>query len=159
MSRFLRAVGDPTSKLGTSVASAAAAAVAAGCTAPGLAEIDGPLAEDMAIPTALDVTSKGLMRGSRVAADGTPGGADHGTVGVRGTVVGGSSGEGGDEKGYGPEPAEKRAIEHIFRKVDLDDSGHVSQEELLEAVSMACERVGTGLTCRIIMTVNIYCLT
>ena len=55
---------------------------------------------------AIEVTNKGLRQGEL----GAPGG------GVE-------------------EAAEKRAIADVFRKVDLDSSGHVSEEELLEGVS------------------------
>lgn len=137
VSRFLRAVGDPTSKFGSSAASAEAAVGAVGSTAPWSAAIGGALAE--AIPTALEVTSKGLLCGSGVAADGTDG-VDRNAVGVSGAGGGGRSGGGADGKGDEAKAAEKRAIENIFRAVDLDASGHVSEEELLEAVSVAYDK-------------------
>lgn len=65
------------------------------------------------MPAAIEVTSKGLLR--------------RGNSGTCGGDVGG----GGSEE----EVVEKRAIADVFRKVDLDASGHVSEEELLEGVS------------------------
>lgn len=134
-------MGDPDSKFGSSAASAADVVAAAGATAPGSAGIGGTLAADL--PTALEMTTKGLMCGSGVAADGAAG-ADRVHVSV--ADVGEARGNGGSQEGDTPKTVEKRAIQNIFRTVDLDASGHVSQEELLEVVSVAYERMSADAT-------------
>ena len=69
------------------------------------------------IPAAIEVTSKGLN-----------------PSGNSGASRGGGGGLGGGGGGGAEEVLEKRAIAHVFHKVDLDASGHVSKEELLEGV-------------------------
>lgn len=73
------------------------------------------------LPPAIEVTSKGLQQGNP------------GVAGGGGGLGGGGVGGGGGVE----EVAYKRAIADVFRKLDLDSSGHVAEEELLEGVS-AC---------------------
>lgn len=67
------------------------------------------------MPAAIKVASRGLQRGNT------------GVSGVGGGFGGARSG--------GEELEEKRAIVDVFRRVDIDASGRISQEELLEGVS------------------------
>lgn len=118
---------------------------AAGATAHGSPGIGGgELAADL--PTALEVTSKGLMcGGSGMTTDGADAGADcSGTVGVSGADVVEVRGDRGGPEGGEPKTSGRRTIEDIFRTVDLDASGHVSQEELLEAVSVGYEGISAA---------------
>lgn len=120
VSRFLRAVGDPSWKIGRSITSADATAAAGENTGVGKALVGGPEGVEngsqlpAGMPAAIEVTSKGLQGGN----PGASGGAD-----------GRRCGGGGEE-----EVSDERAIADIFHNVDLDASGHVSEEELLEGV-------------------------
>ncbi|CAM9262515.1 unnamed protein product [Ectocarpus sp. 12 AP-2014] len=146
LSRFLRAVGDSSSKIGGPVAeqdgrdqgmpvrALAVMGPEVGVAKPGGARNKVPAAADM--PKAREVTRVGLGGGtgaSRAAASDAHGGADDadddsvdGGVDVSG---------GGGHDGGGVETVERRAIVKLFRAVDVDASGHVSQEELLKAVN------------------------
>lgn len=87
------------------------------------------------MPKVVEVTGVGLGGGtgaSRAAASNAHrggDGADDDSVDVGVDVIGGSGHNGGEV-----ETVERRAIVKLFRAVDVDASGHVSQEELLKAV-------------------------
>ena len=129
VSRFLRAVGDPTSKFTTSsIVAAAEAAAAEACVkvSKGVGEASCPT--DM--PAAIEVTNRGIL-GRSIAASGIEDDADFSRSDSRGGDGGSENYQGVDQE----EAAERNAIADIFRRVDLDASGQISQQELLEAVS------------------------
>lgn len=100
---------------------------------PGGPRNQGAAAADM--PKAVEVTGVGLGGGTvatrAAASDAHGGGDDADDDSVDGGVdVSG----GGGHNGGGVETVERRAIVKLFRAVDVDASGHVSQEELLKAV-------------------------
>ncbi|CAM9719832.1 unnamed protein product [Ectocarpus fasciculatus] len=145
LSRFLRAVGDPGSKIGgpvvekdgrdegMPVGALAVMGPEVGGSKPGGARNKVVAAADM--PEAVEVTGVGLEGGTgapRAAASDTHGGGDgvdDDSVDVGVDVAGGGGHNGGLET------VERRAIVKLFRAVDVDASGHISQEELLQAVN------------------------
>jgi len=150
VSRFLRAVGDPSSTFRGSIATATASATgaAAEAAAAGL-ETSGSVGEGLYptdMPAAIEVTNRGLLGGRTLAS-----GSGKGIGGGR-SSGGGGGGGGGSRYGDGGErekAAERRAIADIFRTVDLDASGHVSQQEFLEVVSRRCESTTCHVSCRV----------
>ncbi|CBJ31907.1 hypothetical protein Esi_0291_0012 [Ectocarpus siliculosus] len=146
VSRFLRAVGNPGSKIGGPVAEqggrdqgtivralAVTGSEVGGAKSGGARNKVGAAAD---MPKAVEVTGVGLGGGTgatrAAASDAHGGGDDADDDGVDGGVdVSG----GGGHNGGGVETVERRAIVKLFRAVDVDASGHISQEELLKAVN------------------------
>lgn len=96
------------------------------------------------MPAAIEVTNRGLLVGSSIAGGGSEG-VDGGRSSGGGVGNGGSKDSVVDQE----EAAERSAIADVFRTVDLDASGHVSQQEFLEAVSFTVTRVAQRRNCHV----------
>lgn len=118
-------VGEPTP---TEMAAAAESAGAATTGAEEPSTITNSRLPATDMPAVIEVTSKGLPR------EQSSGSSRSCSFGC-----GGDGASGGDAAAA--EVAERRAIADVFRKVDLDASGHVSQEELVEAVSARSSQI------------------
>lgn len=161
MSRFLRAVGDPSSKFGALVSSggiagqeereqnpatvAAAAATVSRVPATGhIFATETSSTEALSDPSsAMDppagIQAKSLQRregvdGANDAPEGTPAIATAAAAAGTAATDNGGRGDDGDHERTGVAGTDRRAITELFRAVDTDGSGLISPEELHEAV-------------------------